>query len=371
MWFERYGFKEDPYVIRDPFTIPLEMIRWDRDDLPQKENLRLFIADVVNGYRVGLKVYGPGGSGKTWLLRYLQKELIEKLGQEVVVIYGKIPELDPTFSALYEILVREWNEHRTKILDAIAKIAGDQESGWQKHLGDPDLGSCLWRMKYKADEKDTIRLCEHWLRGVRMTVKDLTAVGATTSLDRDYRKYFVLRQLLYLSLHAFRTCILIIDELENARPSLARGLGDSLRDLLDSFFERFALVCSYTAQRGDELLDWGYGEFLFTRLEWDVRLDPIKPGSAPDIFRIHHGAYRKGSYTGDQLFPFTEAGLRRLINRMNPERWYPRYIFINCGVLCRAAFEQKVDLIDEHFVDEQTSNTPQRFQYLSSSPKLI
>lgn len=371
MWFERYGFKEDPYVIRDPFTIPLDTIRWDRDDLPQKENLRLFIADVVNGYRVGLKVYGPAGSGKTWLLRYLQKELEGKLGEEVALIYGKIPRLDPTFSALYEIVVRGWNEHRKKILEAIAETAGDQESGWQKYVADSDLGSCLWRMKYKADEKRTLRLCEHWLRGTKITVRDLVIVGATTSLDRDYRKYFIVRKLVALSLLAFSTCVLIVDELENASASLARALGDSLRDLLDSFPERFALACSYTAQAADELLDWGYGEFLFRRLEWEVKLDPIRPNVAPAIFRIHHGAYRSEGYTGDQLLPFTEGGLRALLNLMEQERWYPGFIFPNCGLLGRLADEQNADTIDENFVRTQASDKSALFPYLAPEPRLM
>ncbi len=371
MWFERYNFKEDPYVVRDPFETSLEFIQWDREDLVHKKNLDFFIRDVVGGYRVGLKVYGASGSGKTWLLRYLQKELVRQLGDEVVVLYGKIPRFDPTFWVFYDMVVKGWLDHRSRILETIARTAGDVESAWQEHIGDADLASCLWRLKYKADEKVTISLCEHWLRGTKIPVRDLSQVGATASLDRDYSRYSVLVQLLDLALQAFGTCVLMVDELENAPGSLARALGDALRDLLDSFSERFALACSYTAQAADELLDRGYGEFLFRRLEWHVKLDPITPDNAPGVFRVHHGTYRKPGHEGDQLAPFTEQALRRLLREMEPEKWYPGFIFPNCGVLGRLASEASADTIDETFVETTAFQKREVFPYLGPESRLI
>jgi hypothetical protein len=372
MWFETYDFASDPYVIRDPFTIPLELIRWDRDDLRHKQNLDLFLEDVVNGYRVGLKVYGPSGSGKTWLLRYIQKELSQRVGEaEAAVFYGKIPRLDPTFSAFYEFVVKAWSKYREGVFDQLAEKAGRQESQWQDYVSDIDLGSCLWRMWYKSDEKETLRLCEHWLRGSRIPVRELVRVGATVSLDRDHQKYAVLGKLIELSLLSCQTCVLIVDELENASGSLARALGDSLRDLLDSFSERFALVCSYTAEAADEFIDRGYGEFLFRRLEWEVMLDPITTDTVVSVIQVHQTAYRKGGYQGDQLVPFAEDGLRELLNHMQQERWYPGFIFPNCGVLGRLAADAGAELIDATFVTDQISEKPGLFPYLSSAPRLI
>lgn len=371
MWFERYKFKQDPYVIRDPFTVPLDLIRWDRDDLAQKENLRLFISDVASGYRVGLKIYGPSGSGKTWLLRYLQKDLVDKLGEEVALIYTKIPRGDPTFAAFYDFVVRGWTRYRDRVLEAMYREYGDQESAWQTRVGDYDMGSCLWRMKYKADEKETLRLCEHWLRGVRIPVRDLVTIGATTSLDRHHRKYFVLAKLLELCLLAFGTCVLVVDELENASGSLAGALGDSLRDLLDSFSEGFALACSYTAQVADEFIDHGYGEFLFRRLEWEVRLDPITPDAAPSFIQTHQSAYREEGYADDQLLPFAQDGLRVLLGNMEPERWYPGFIFPNCGLLARLGDRAQADRMDEGFVTEQISHNRPLFPYLAAEPRLM
>lgn len=373
MWFKKFSFKDDPYVIRDPFTIPLEQIQWNRDDLQHQWNLEKFVENVVNGYRVGLKAYGPGGSGKTWLMRYLEKTLTDKLGPDVAVIYGKIYKGDANFPALYDTLVRSWGKYQEKILDTIAEKAGDTDEEWSKYVGDRDLAACLWFLKYKKN-KEEVRFSENWLRGSRVSVSELAKVGITSPLDRDYRKYLVLRKLLELSLLAFKTCLLVVDELENAPAPFARGLGDFMRDLLDSFYERFALACSYTTRAAaDVLLDWGYGEFLFRRLEWEVKLDPITSEHAPAIFRVHQSVYREEGFTGDQLLPFTEDGLRKIIQIMEPKQWYPGFILPNCGVLGRIASEAGVEQIEANFVDTETSTEEKRgrFPYLAPAPTLM
>jgi len=369
MWFQRFGFKEDPYAIRDPFKISPDFISWDREDLEDKWSLDHFIEDVIHRYRVGLKVYGGFGSGKTWLLRYLEKVLREQLGDKVVVMYGMIPRVDPTFSTLYYTLVEQWDQAREKTLLSIEERAGRDLTSWERLIEDTDLAACLYGIQYTREERQK-RVCQHWLRGERIGASELRDVGILSSLERDYRKYLTLRKLLELTSRAFDTCVVVVDELENAPPASARALGDALRDLLDSFSEGFALVCSYTAKAADELLDWGYGEALFSRLEWDVRLDPITPDVGPDMFRTHHSAYREEPHAEDELFPFTEPALRKLIRSMEPEWWYPRFVFINCGVLGRAASEEGIEVIDEPFVDEQMSSRPERFQYLAPQPRL-
>jgi len=373
MWFKKFSFKDDPYVGRDPFTIPLELIQWNRDDLQQRWNLEQFLDNVVQGYRVGLKAYGPAGSGKTWLMRYLEKVLTDKLGPDVAVIYGKIFKGDANFPALYDTLLRSWSKYQERILAAIAEEAGDTDDKWSDYIGDRDLAACLWFLKYKGN-KEQVRFCENWLRGVRVSASNLAEVNITSSLDKDYRKYFVLRKLFELSSASFKTTLLIVDELENATTTFARGLGDFMRDMLDSFYEKFALACSYTTRAAaDVLLDWGYGEFLFRRLEWEVKLDPVISEHAPAIFRVHHSAYREERFKGDQLLPFTEDGLRKIIQIMEPEQWYPGFILVNCGVLGRIASEAGVEQIDANFVDTETSTEGKRgrFPYLSPAPRLM
>jgi len=370
MWFKRFKFKIDPYRLLDPFRIPVDLIEWDRDDLEQRDNFFRFIEDVVAGNRVGLRAYGAIGSGKTWLMRYLQKALEERLGDKVAVLYGKIPRVDPKFSTLYEILVENWNEHREKVLEAVANEAGKDLDDWEKLVEDNDLAACLYALHHQT-KKEKVLICDQWLRGVKIGASDLRAVEMRSLLDSDYRKLGTLIRLLSLSLLAFDSCVLIVDELENAPASLARALGDALREMLDSFSKGFALACAYTAEAGDEILDWGYGAWLYRRMEYEMRLDAIEPDSAPEIFRIHHSVYREEGFEGDQLLPFTEAGLWRLINLMRPEYQYPGYILVNCQKLGQFADDENVDLIDEKFIDRQVSERSPAFLYLAASPRLM
>jgi len=370
MWFRRFGFKTDPYRPLDPFQIPVDLITWDRDDLEQRDNFFRFVDDAAGGNRVGLRAYGAIGSGKTWLMRYMQKSLVERLGNRVAVLYGKVHRFDPKFSTLYEILVENWNQYRERVLEAVDEEAGEELEGWEQVVEDSDLAACLFTMRHPT-KKEKVDICEQWLRGVKVAASDLRTVEMRSPLDSDYRKFRILVKLLNLSLLAFDVCLLIVDELENAPPSLARALGDALREMLDSFSKGFALACAYTAEAGDELLDWGYGEWLFRRMEYEIKLEAIEPDLAPGIFRIHHAAYREQGFEGDELLPFTEPGLRRLINLMRSEFHYPGYIFVNCQKLGQFAAENEVDAIDASLIDEQVSERPKAFQYMATDPRLI
>ena len=173
MWFKKFDFRKDPYTPTDPFEIPLDFIKWNRDDLRDRWKLERCIEDVTHGYRVGLRVYGPAGSGKTWLLRYLQKTLLEELGNKVAVIYGKVYKGDPTFSTVYESLVESWNDHRDQILLAIEKEVGRKRDRWSELIGDRDMATCLHEIRYPSKEEKTY-ICEHWLRGTRIGARDLS-----------------------------------------------------------------------------------------------------------------------------------------------------------------------------------------------------
>ncbi|NVM56457.1 MAG: hypothetical protein HWN66_22355, partial [Candidatus Helarchaeota archaeon] len=96
MWYEKFGFKDDPYAIRSPMVVPFKQIEWNRDDLSDKPSFNRFIERVLDGRRVGMKVYGGEGSGKTWLLRYIQKILTEKSKEKALAIYtyAYIPRLE-------------------------------------------------------------------------------------------------------------------------------------------------------------------------------------------------------------------------------------------------------------------------------------
>lgn len=354
MWYEKFGFEDDPYVIRGPRTIPLERIKWNRDDLSDKPHLDRFIERVLDSRRVGMRVYGGEGSGKTWLLTYMEKTLKEKSKGKALVLYsyGYIPLLQPTFSIFYERFISEIEKHLPKILKAIDKKAGHKKVNWEKCLGNRDLATALSNIHDEEKEKaKENRLYKDWLYGKRMTSKDLGDIGITSSLAEDYKKYEVMRTLIENCFLVFSSVTLVVDELENAPPGLAKGLGDSLRDLIDSFYDKFSLVCSYTTEIADEVIDWGYGIFLYARLEHEVKMNALGADATPRFLRIHHECYREAGYkVEDQLSPFEESGVKRLVELIDPKYCYPRTVLTNCGVLAEEAFRQDAK-VTAKFVD--------------------
>lgn len=282
MWFEKYGFKQDPYTITDAFRVPMRFLEWNRDDLSDAAwKSQTFVDRASEGYRVGLGIYGPVGSGKTWLLRITEKRLKQKLGDRVLVIRTWVPKPEPNFGAVYELFIESILDQMESILSGVTKAIAKKmktreveveqlkkligEEGWLRLVGEitPDrsLAACLWNL---ALHQDDIPLCEQWLKGERIPARDLIRLKLTTNLDRDFRKLQVMKSLIELGLYVYKTVVLFVDELENARPMVASIIGDCLRDLLDSFAGNFSLVCSYSGLRADELLDLGYREWLYS-----------------------------------------------------------------------------------------------------------
>jgi hypothetical protein len=357
MWYEKFGFKDDPYVIRSPMVVPFEQIRWNRNDLADKPSLDSFIERVLNGRRVGMRIWGSDGSGKTWLLRWMEKTLTEKSKGKALVIYtySYIPRLEPTFSVFYEKFISEIDSYLPSILKAIDAKVDHKRANWPPYLRDTDLASALSHIHDEENVDDYKR----WLSGARMPATELRDLGLSRPLERDYRKYEIMKTLIMQSLLAYSSFTLIVDELENAPPTLAKGLGDSLRDLLDSFYDKFSLVCSYTAEIADDIIDWGYGKWLYGRLEHEVKMDTFRdPDALMEFLRIHHECYRKARYkVEDQLFPFEEGGVRRLMELVEPKICYARSMLINCGALAEQAAQQN-EKISDSFVDENKELLP-------------
>lgn len=372
MWFERYGFRFDPYTIKDPFQIPVEFLEWNREDIQDAAwKFQTFVDRAVGGYRVGLGVYGPVGSGKTWLLRIIEKTFREKLGEKVLFLYIRtyLPASEPTFGTVYSLFIGSILDQIDVILSGLTRAIAKKmkkrgqeieplkeligEEGWRRLIGDivPDrsLANCLWHLTYHPDKKD---LCREWLRGEKLSAKDLSSLEFTMNLDKDFRKIEALKNLILLGLNVYSLVVLVVDEMENARPMVARIIGDSLRDLLDSFSGNFSVICSYTAERADELVDLGYGPWLHTRLEYFAGLEALATDYVAAWLAKHNQLYREKTWKGeDQLLPFTKEGMNLLLRMMRPEARYPRYIFVNCGHLGQAAYEADKNVIDPTFIE--------------------
>ena len=353
LWYENLEFNVDPYQIQDPMTIPLNFIQWNREDLDDKHEMKDFVNRVVDKQRIGMKIYGTSGSGKTWLVRYIMKLIEEKLGDEALIIYISIPKIEPTFTAFYERFIEKILPRLDPILKAINEKAGDSREDWTAYLKDRDLSNAIWNRHHRKDKNN---LCEGWLLGRKLLTSELRSIDVLSPLDRDYRKHEVFKSLIQHSLLEFSTCTLMVDEIGFLPARVAQGLGDSLREMLDSFYDRFSLICTYTAEAADEMLDFGYSQFLFTRLEREVKMDAIKKEHVPEFLKIYQASYRKEEFKREnQLYPFDQGGLKKLIELMNPERHYPRFILTNCGILAKKAAETN-QTINESFVSKYKDN---------------
>jgi len=101
----KLGFEEEnPYEKRDPFKIPEEKIIWNRDDLNNKKEdiITPLLEKAQDLYRISLLIWGFNGSGKTWLSRYITKEIKKEIGEEkVLVIPIRLTKESKPFKAIY------------------------------------------------------------------------------------------------------------------------------------------------------------------------------------------------------------------------------------------------------------------------------
>lgn len=366
MWYEKFNFVADPYRgATHPFKLSDNLFTWNRDDLKDKWQFETFIQRVIEGYKVALKVYGEIGSGKTWLLRMIDLSLKEKQ-KDALSIYIAIDESSPTFDAIYDEFIQNLKPKLEQICISIAKRVGPEtptKEAWSALVLDRNLATCLWQMHSKPE---TRYYCESWLEGEKLGRKELADLEITTNLDKDYKKSGIMKCLIMVSQFAFSKVVIMVDELGFIRPaSAARAFGGILRDLLDSFSENFGLVCSYTATAADDLLDIGYGNWLYTRLEYSVFLEALGLDFVPHWLTAHHKVYRKAKVV-NELLPFTEDGIKALIQIMKRDARYPRLIFENCADLASEA-SRTDKVIDRDFVIQHK----ERIRETTTQPTLM
>ncbi|MEM3612659.1 MAG: hypothetical protein QW090_04810 [Candidatus Bathyarchaeia archaeon] len=351
-WYEAFYFAKDPYEKLDPYNIDFERLIWDRPDLEKaKEDVDKFLEDIVHKQRVALKIFGPAGSGKTWLTRIIQKELIFNKKENALFLYTKVPRMEPTFQVVYRIVIEHFfKNYFDKLRNYINEKKGSTDlNAWKDVIEDEELALCF--SKYASGGQDRA-LARKWLIGDKLSASELSSMGMVYSLDSDYERFEMLRKLIERLLNIFSTCVLVIDELENASVKLAGQISDGLRDMLDVFSERFALIASFTAQKADEWYDLGYTESLGRRFDFTVELASLRKEIIPEFLRLHHKVYRKKDVTiEDEIFPFEEDSAIRLMELMSPEHHYPGYFLPNCKDIARRAAGKK-QRIDVKFVEE-------------------
>lgn len=222
-FYEKSGFVKNPYERLNPYLIEEKFLEWDRPDLPNaKKDLERFTDDVIEGRRVGLRIFGPTGSGKTWLTKIINKKLSEKsktLERPIVFIYTLIPAVEPTFSVMYKEAIDHFLRHDFKIISKyVEKTYGSlTPDNWKKIVDHNELAHVLaWISSgFKHWE-----LAKKWIRAERISTTEISTLGFTYAIDGDYRRLNILKELLFQLSKNFAPVVFVIDELENTPPKL-------------------------------------------------------------------------------------------------------------------------------------------------------
>ncbi len=352
--FEELGFVADPYNLPLSEKIEARFVLWNRSDLAdQRTSISAFVTDCAQGYKASLLAFGPFGAGKTWLGRLIEKEVLAKC-DEAVVLKTHVTRIQPDFEAVYQTFVDSFleDERTLKLLDK--KL--DKQADWAELFpNNNDLGNALYHIK---SNDDSAPIARNWLKAAPIPAGELKTAGISLRLASPIQRYEVMRCLIEKCVQLFPAVLLVVDELENADPKFARELSDVLRELLDSFVNRFAVCCLFSGESLDEFYDKGYVDALLSRITHKIPLASLTLTSAPDWLKKHQIQYRVAAFDEDQLRPFTEAGLKKMLSLMRPEAMYPRQILTNCGHLAREL--KPSELIDPRFVENHQS----RLEYL-------
>jgi hypothetical protein len=359
-WAAKYGFVSNPYQRLDPYKIDVSRLAWNRSDLKeQKEKIDQFVDDLSSQQKAGMRVIGAIGSGKTWFARIIAIQLQKKLKEKAFSIYTKVPKIEPTFSNVYSIAIKDFLEQ----LDSVKKIVEERGKslgleGWSAVFKDDDLAKGLTHI---CGGGKSGLIARRWLEGNRITSSELSSLDVVDPISSDYRRYEVLVALLKYLSDSLTCGVLIVDELENAPLKLASALSDGLRDMLSTFDEKFGLVCLFTAQSLDEWYDAGYTEALSRRIDYDIKISEIGQIAILDLIREHHKLYRKkgARIGGDQSYPFTPEAINRIYQMTPLGRKYPGYIFPNLEAIAKKALAEKIKLpISDAFVKDHVTLFP-------------
>lgn len=142
-WYENFGFLEDPYYLVEPWVTPFKNIEWNRGDLEiEKNRIDDFIEEVKSGYNTSILIWGAWRSGKSWLGRIIQKQLIDE--KEIFFIMINIEEGDPSQSAIYLQFIKRLI-NKSNWINLISEKVSDPTNieSWQKFFESEDLGRVL------------------------------------------------------------------------------------------------------------------------------------------------------------------------------------------------------------------------------------
>jgi len=356
-FFKKIGFKKDPYSIENPAAIPFEFIDWNREDWGQTlEKIDLLLQDIGQGLSTSFKIFGGWGSGKTWLMRYIEKKAKEKLKDDVFVIYSTNSQIDSSFSTFYELLIDDLlkeekiKDLKTKIEETVGPLSGADKI--TPLFRDADLARCLYEIFTTGNNKITAR---QWLKGNKLNSTDLKKIDAVSQNYSNLEKLKTIQNILFGLNNLFSYTIFLADELNYAAGRLGRELCDFFRQIIDLFNSKFALILAYTSQEGgDSWYDYGFTDALLSRIKYTSILTALDENSVTSFMKKHHKLYSEDAE--ETLHPYEEDALKHLIKSMKPENRYPRHLFVNSAILSKILVNSDKKKITKDFINENRRN---------------
>jgi len=346
-WHEELGFESNPYNLQEPWVTPLEKLIWNRDDL-DKVKLRSddFIEEINGGYNSSIFIWGPWRSGKSWLGRLIEKQ-VKKEGVFFITI--NIQEGNPSQEAFYEQFIKKLID--SDWISLISSKISDPESleAWQRYFENEDLGRILYNI---YENKDKFTLSREWLSGEKLTTTNLNSIDVKINLNSLYEKMETLKILINKSQESFNSFILCVDQLEGARGRPARLLSDLLREINDSFYDKFGMILIMTMESEADWYTYGFTDPLRQRVKYTVEMELLQRDYIPIFLQKHHEVYRVSDWNKSHLLPFQKTSIIYLADLMEVDTKYPRFLLSNCARLGKELVKKGRKTVTTTFIDK-------------------
>lgn len=334
-FYEWLGFKKNPYSIENPMLskIPFEFIEWNREDWKKvKEEIDIVLAEINQGLSTCLRIFGGWGSGKTWLMRYLEKKIREKYNDSAFVIYSYVFGIDASFSNFYATVAEDILDEskieslRNRVNTKPGELSVSQLTNF---FNDSNLAKCLYEILMNGiNQTEAIQ----WIKGNKLSTTELNALKISNQNYSNLEKSTTLQNLFNGFNILFEYTVFFADELNNAKGKLGRELCEFFRQTIDLVDERHCLILAYTSQEGgDAWYDYGFTDALLSRIRHTAILTALDENSISPFIKKHHKLYSERNE--ETLYPYDEEAIKYLIKNFPPEDHYPRQFFKTTATL--------------------------------------
>lgn len=227
-----------------------------------RSQLKSDLTRLVNGWaaspRSGIYLmWAELGAGKTHALRYIEG-LCASTDTVCVALYRDVSESTTDFKSLYSQMVERIPEEEL----ASAVRFHRQHLGESRWLsvpwlyGDRDTPQALWALA-EMGSQPVGESARRWLRGERLSSREATFVGVTSSIRTSEQAQKVLGTLCgILSRDSSRTVVLLLDEFQRVGTTNQKRLREvnaSIASLFNRFPRHLAIVLSYSLATSEQV----------------------------------------------------------------------------------------------------------------------